>query len=119
MTPVPAQNTVIDLFAARDRRKVRVYRSKVAGVLSANKRALTRLFASGSLFTRQGTRAGKNLLAAHQKLLKVNDLLGQIAELDDERAEDATALFAEAEALLLRSRELATRTDAYLATLPR
>jgi hypothetical protein len=119
-SPCGRSKKVIDLFAARDQRRVRVFRSRVQALLHANRRALTQLFASGSLFTRQGARAGRNLLAAHQKLLKVGDLLHQITDLEANGEGAASVeLFEQAEALLRRSRELATRTDAFLSTLRR
>lgn len=91
-------------------------------MLADNKRTLGKLFSTGTLFTRQGARAGRDLLAAYQDLLKMSDLLVQLSELGSESGGDlggreARALFEQLEILVIRSSALASRTDGLLASL--
>jgi hypothetical protein len=68
------------------------------------------------IFTRQGARLGRDLLLAHQHLLKVSDLLARIGELPDPRADGETeTLYAAAQVLLAKTTELAARCGAVLA----
>ncbi len=111
---------VLDLRQARDRRALRAWRAKVQGVQNSNKRSLSRLFATGAIYTRQGARAGREMLGTHQKLLKLNTLLGRLGELfddEDAEAEDVKALVGEIEVLYLKAREAVTRSDSLVATL--
>ena len=110
---------VADLAEARDARRLRDHRERVDEVLDGNKRALSRLFQTGLIYTRQGSRLGRDLLLAHQHLLKVGDLLARLDDLylrgrrgADEETE---ALYAEAQKLLARTRELSARSDVLLA----
>jgi len=80
-----------------------------------NRKALARLFQTGLVFTRQGARLGRDLLLAHQHLLRVADLLERIAEMPATSAEDAAALYGEAQGLLARTTELTSRTGIVLA----
>lgn len=81
-----------------------------------NRRSLGRLFQSGLVFTRQGARLGRDLLLAHQHLLRVSDLLGRIAELPEGAAGgESSALYDEAQALLARTAELTARSGLVLA----
>jgi hypothetical protein len=123
-----ARANVIDLASERGRRRIGEYESKILSVLDANRRALSRLFATGLLFTRQGSRAGRDLLLAHQHLLKVVDLLGQLgdwgemvcAELrEPPKGAEIEALYEELDALLERTNQLTSRTGDYLAPLAR
>jgi hypothetical protein len=90
-------------------------------MLAENKRTLGKLFSTGTLFTRQGARAGRDLLAAYQDLLKMSDLLAQLSELGSESGDlggrEARALFEQLEILVVRSSALASRTDGLLASL--
>jgi hypothetical protein len=90
-------------------------------MLAENKRTLGKLFSTGTLFTRQGARAGRDLLAAYQDLLKMSDLLAQLSELGPESGDlggrEASALFEQLEILVVRSSALASRTDGLLASL--
>jgi hypothetical protein len=90
-------------------------------MLAENKRALGKLFSTGTLYTRQGARAGRDLLAAHLDMLKMADVLLQLSELGSESGDlsgrEARALFDELEALGRRSRALASRTDGLLESL--
>lgn len=111
---------VIDLADARDDRRLREYQSRLRAVLDTNRRALRRLFQSGIIFSRAGARLGRDLLLAHQHLLKVGDLLVRLEELPgsgtpSRRDVEAEALYVEVQALLARTSELSARSDCLLA----
>jgi hypothetical protein len=87
-------------------------------VLENNRRALGRLFQSGLIFSRQGSRLGRDLLLAHQHLLKVSDLLsrlGDVATGSGGSACEAEELYAQVQSLLSRTTELTARSDVLLA----
>src|SRR3954469_10209941 len=65
---LPMQPAVVSLEEARLHRRLRAYRERLDNVLTANQHAITRLFQTGRLFTREGTKAGRDLLLAHQHL---------------------------------------------------
>jgi hypothetical protein len=71
---------VIDLTRARDARRLEEYRDRSRVVLDTNRRALAQLFQSGLIYSRTGARLGRDLLLAHQHLLKVGDLLARLGE---------------------------------------
>jgi phosphate uptake regulator len=107
---------VVDLAQARDARRVRELQARCLAVDEVNRKSLARLFQSGLLYTRQGARLGRDLLLAQQHLLRVGDLLAQIAELPDASADgEAAALYEEARALLARTAELTARSGLVLA----
>ncbi|ACG75049.1 conserved hypothetical protein [Anaeromyxobacter sp. K] len=108
-------STVVDLAQARESRRLRELQARCRGVDEVNRRGLSRLFQSGLIFTRQGARLGRDLLLAHQHLLRVADLLARIGELPAEEAGDADPLYAEAQSLLARTTELTARTGLVLA----
>ncbi len=107
---------MVDLAQARDARRLREIQARCRAVDEVNRKSLGRLFQSGLVFTRQGARLGRDLLLAHQHLLRVSDLLARIAELPEDAAEgDASALYDEAQALLARTTELTARSGLVLA----
>ncbi len=112
---------MIDLAEARAAHRLTAYRRKIAGVLDSNRRAISRLFTTGALFSRQGARAGRDLLLAHQHLLKVVTLLNQLSDLDTLPAprtpSEINAVYRELDLLLDRTSELTSRTGHYLARL--
>ncbi len=100
----------------RDARRLDEFRARCRTVDEVNRKALAQLFQSGLIYTRQGARLGRDLLLAHQHLLRVTDLLARIGELPDPPAEgNAADLYGEAQALLARTSELAVRCGAVLA----
>jgi hypothetical protein len=122
-TPRAAHRTrwpseVVDLADARDDRRLRDYQGRLRVVLETNRKALARLFQSGLLFTRAGARLGRDLLLAHQHLLKVADLLSRVADLSGRRRgcrdAETEALYAQVQALLVRTSELSARSDGLL-----
>ncbi len=106
---------VVDLAQARDARRLRELQERCGAVDEVNRKALGRLFQTGLVFTRQGARLGRDLLLAHQHLLRVSDLLARIAEMPESSADEAAVLYGEAQGLLARTVELTARTGHVLA----
>jgi hypothetical protein len=106
---------VVDLARARDARRVRELVERCHAVDEVNRRSISRLFQSGLVFTRQGARLGRDLLLAHQHLLRASDLLARIAELPAQAEADASALYDEAQSLLARIAALTARSAVVLA----
>ena len=107
---------MVDLAQARDARRLREIQARCRAVDEVNRRSLGRLFQSGLVFTRQGARLGRDLLLAHQHLLRVSDLLARISELPEDAADgEAAALYDEAQALLARTTALTARSGLVLA----
>jgi hypothetical protein len=112
---------IVDLSEVRNRLKLVSYQDKIGRVLESNRGAFTRLFNSGALFSRQGTKAGRDLLLAHQHLLKVVSLINQLTDLGEvpapQKPREIDALYAELDLLLDRTSQLTSRTGEYLARL--
>ena len=107
---------MVDLARARDARRLRELIARCRVVDEVNRKSLARLFQTGLVFTRQGARLGRDLLLAHQHLLRASDLLARIAELPAQAGDDdASALYDEAQALLARTAELTARSGLVLA----
>jgi hypothetical protein len=110
---------VVDLSSVRSLKRRELAERRVRAALEENRAALSRLFSSGLIFTQKGARAGRDLLAAHQSLLKVVDLFSRLVEpssRDDAalkgRAED---VFAHLDAQLARTAQLTARTGEFLS----
>ena len=56
--------TVVDLAEVREQHRRQVSERRVREVLDDNRAALSRLFASGLIFTQKGSRTGRDLLGA-------------------------------------------------------
>lgn len=112
---------VVSLSDARLARRLATYRDRLDRVLRANKRAVGQLYVSGALFTRAGTRAGRDLLLAHEHLLRVMRLLDRLADAGDvpapRRAAEVDAIFSELDTLLERTDELTRHTTELLGEL--
>jgi len=112
---------VVDFVKVRSRRRVKLYESKIAKVVESNRRVIGRLFSSGALFTRQGTRVGRDLLLAHQHLLRVVSLMHRLTGAPTppsrRRAARPVDVFRELDELLERTSDLTHRTGDYLAKL--
>ncbi|MBI3185539.1 MAG: hypothetical protein HYZ28_25655 [Myxococcales bacterium] len=112
---------VVDLAEARALRRLATYREKMGQALDSNRRAIGRLCSIGALFTAEGTRVGRDLLLAHQHLLRVVALLERLSNRGDvpapRRPTQVGALFSELDQLLDRTSELTTRTGEYWARL--
>ncbi len=112
-----AAAAVVDLAAARGDRRLRDARARLRGMADGNRRALTRLFHSGLIFTRQGARLGRELLLAHQHLVRVADLFSRLADpgAHPGRDADAEALYGQVQVLVARTAELSARSEGLLA----
>lgn len=106
---------VVDLAQARSARRLREIQARCRSVDETNRKSLVRLFQSGLVYTRQGARLGRDLLLAHQHLLRAQDLLARVAEVGDGPGGEAPSLFEEAQTLLARTAELTARTGLVLA----
>ena len=107
---------IVDLARVRDARRLADWQGRLQGVQDTSRRALSRLFQSGLIFTRSGARLGRDLLLAHQHLLRVGDLLSRVGQLSGQGdAQETEALYAQAQALLARTTELSARSDVLLA----
>jgi hypothetical protein len=112
---------LVSLSDLRLSRRLANYREKLDRVLKANKRAVGRLFMTGSLFTKLGTRAGRDLLLAHEHLLRVVALLDRLANQGDvpapRKSDEVDAIFGELDTLLDRTSELTEHTGELLGEL--
>ena len=106
---------VVDLADARDGRRLRDLHLRMGRSLDRNKGALARLFQSGLLYTRTGARLGRELLLAHQHLLKAGDLLARVDDAGGRRDPEVDALERQIVAVLERVDELYARSDGLLA----
>ena len=109
-----APSAVVNLTEARLARRLKNYRERLNKVVSANKRAIGRLYLSGLLFTKEGSRAGRDLLLAHQHLLRVVTLLDRLSHEGDipapRRQSEVDSIFVELDVLLHRTSDLTERT---------
>jgi hypothetical protein len=110
------RGTVVDLSFVREERRRELAERRVRSVMDGNRAALTRLFASGLIFTQKGSRAGRELLREHQTLQKLVDLFARLGEARDtalhDRAEEA---FARLDAQLARTAQLTARTGDFVS----
>ncbi len=115
----PRPASVVDLEQVRGRLRLAGYQSQIGQVLEANRRALTRLFHTGTIFSKEGAKAGRDLLLVQQHLLRVVALLEQLSDQGPlpapRRREHVEAVYAELDGLLERTSELTDRTGQYLA----
>lgn len=107
--------TVVDLEQVRGRRRLHDYEARIRTVLEQNRGALSRLFASGTIFTRRGARTGRDLLLAHQHLLRVEALLRQLEDMEaaPEHAEEVSLIYRELDQLLQKTTEITLKTAAH------
>jgi hypothetical protein len=110
---------VVDLSSVRAQKRREMAERRVRDAMDENRAALSRLFASGLIFTQKGARAGRDLLLAHQTLLRTADLFARLIEpsaRDDaalkHRAEE---VFAHLDSQLARTAQLTARTGEFLS----
>jgi hypothetical protein len=107
---------VVDLARARDAKRLRELVARCRAVDELNRKSIAQLFQTGLVFSRAGARLGRDLLLAHQHLLRVSVLLSRIAELPASTPHgEAAALYDEAQSLLARTAELTARSGPVLA----
>jgi hypothetical protein len=109
------ETPVIDLARARDERRLAEYQRRTRRELDANRGALSRLFQSGLVYSRVGSRLGRDLLLAHQHLLKVGELLSRLGDMESPERFDVASVYDEVQALLARTAALSARSDGILA----
>ncbi len=104
-------------------RRLKTYRARLDRALAANKKAIGRLYETGLLFTRAGTSAGRDLLLAHQHLLRVVTLLDRLSDQGDvpapRKQSHVDEIFSELDVLLERTGELTERTGEAIDSLRR
>jgi hypothetical protein len=110
---------VVDLSSVRAQKRRELAERRVRDAMDENRAALSRLFATGLIFTQKGARAGRDLLLAHQTLLRTADLFARLVEpsaRDDaalkHRAEE---VFAHLDSQLARTAQLTARTGDFLS----
>jgi hypothetical protein len=112
---------VVHLSVVRARGRLVSYQQAIGAVLAANRATFGRLHASGTLFSPEGVRAGRDLLLAHQHLLRVVALLQRLSARTDQRGPTAVSRFEgvcrELDRLLERSSALAERTGTHLGRM--
>ena len=112
---------VVNLSEARLGRRLKQYRERLTKVIAGNKRAVGRLFVSGLLFTKDGSRAGRDLLLAHQHLLRAMTLFDRLSHEGDipapRRQSEVEQIFIELDVLLQHTGELTARTGQVLEEL--
>jgi len=115
------QAQVISLADARHAKRLASYRDRLNRVLRANRCAIGKLCATGSLFTAVGVRVGRDLLAAHEQLLRVMGLLDRLDHVGDvpapRAATEVEAIFTELDTLLERTSVLAAQTRSLFGEL--
>src|SRR5689334_18947326 len=111
--------SIIDLASVRALRRRELAERRVRNAMDENRGALSRLFSTGLIFTQKGARAGRDLLLAHQALLRSADLFARLVEpsaRDDaalkHRAEE---VFAHLDSQLARTAQLTARTGEFLS----
>ena len=109
---------VVDLSSVREGRRREIADKRVRETMEDNRAALSRLFSTGLIFTQKGARAGRELLLAHQALLKVIDLFARMGEdrggLDLGLKVRGEEVFAHLDAQLNRTEQLTARTGEFL-----
>lgn len=112
---------VVNLSEVRLDRRLLLYRLKIDHVLRSNRRAIGRLYTTGALFTKVGTRAGRDLLTAHEHLLRVVGLIERLSHQGDvpppRKPAEVDAVFLELDTLLQRTAELTEQTGELLGEL--
>ena len=110
---------VVDLSSVRALRRHELAERRVRIAMDENRAALSRLFASGLIFTQKGARAGRDLLLAHQSLLRVVDLFARLVDPsagdDDALKLRAEEVFAHLDQQLARTAQLTARTGEFLS----
>jgi hypothetical protein len=115
------KSRVVHLSVIRAQSRLAAYQDAIGAVLAANRRTFGRLHDSGTLFSRDGARAGRDLLLAHQHLLRVVALLQRLSARVHLRGQAALERLERAhrelDRLLERSSVLAERTGTHLARI--
>jgi hypothetical protein len=103
---------VVDLATERSRRKLVAYARRIHAALLQNRSALSQLFNSGAIFTRQGSRFGRDLLLAQHNLLHLQHLVGRLEEMSGGPADEIDRGYHELDELLAKTAQLTSRAPA-------
>ncbi|MFL5374628.1 MAG: hypothetical protein ACJ78T_11600 [Myxococcales bacterium] len=107
---------VVDLSSIRELRRREIAERRIRSVLDGNRAALSRLFATGLIFTQKGSRAARDLLRAHQSLLRTADLFARLVESHNGTLQNrGDEVLARLDPLLARTSQLTARTGEFLA----
>jgi hypothetical protein len=110
---------IVDLSSVRAQKKREIAERRVRSAMTDNRAALSRLFSSGLIFTQKGARAGRELLLAHQALLKIVDVFARMVEQaareDHALKVRADEVFGSLDAQLARTASLTRRTGDFLS----
>jgi len=107
---------VVDLSSIRELRRREIAERRIRSVLEGNRAALSRLFATGLIFTHKGSRAARDLLRAHQSLLRTADLFARLVESRTGTLQNrGEEVLARLDPLLARTSQLTARTGEFLA----
>lgn len=112
---------MVHLSVVRARGRLARYQQAIGAVLAANRATFGRLHASGALFSPAGLRAGRDLLLAHQHLLRVVALLQRLSARTHQRGHTGLVglegVCRELDRLLERSSALAERSGTHLGRM--
>src|SRR3954464_7702832 len=107
---------VVDLSCVRESRRREIAERRVREWLEGTRAPLSRLFATGLIFTHKGSRAARDLLRAHQSLLKTADLFARLGDSRNMSLQGrCEELLARLDPLLARTSQLTARTGEFLA----
>ncbi|MFM2152661.1 MAG: hypothetical protein RL199_1096 [Pseudomonadota bacterium] len=110
---------VVPLEEARERRRCEKCRGRLSSVLELNRSVLRRLFETGLVFTRTGSRIGRELLQCQHQLLRAGDELKRGSESGTQRRgarHSLARLLERVEALLEKALETTRRHESLLGT---
>jgi hypothetical protein len=113
----PKGSPVFPLEEARERRRCETCRGRLSSVLELNRKVLSRLFETGLVFTRTGSRIGRELLQCQHQLLRAGDALKRGSEPGPKGARHSLALLlARIEALMETALETTRRHESLLGS---
>jgi hypothetical protein len=113
----PKRSPVIPLEEARERRRCETCLGRLTSVLELNRNVLRRLFETGLVFTRTGSRIGRELLQCQHQLLRAGDELKRGSEPDAKGARHSLAmLLARIEALMETALETTRRHESLIGS---
>jgi hypothetical protein len=116
--PSSDRAVVVNLNEVRAQLRLAAYQNKISRALDSNRRSIGRLYTTGLMFSYEGARAGRDLLLAHQHLLKVASLLNRLRSAPGPMPpRTVTAAYQRLDLLLERTGELTSRTGHYLSRL--
>ncbi len=106
---------MVDLAQARDARRLRELGERCESLDECARRIVSQLFRCGNIFSRHGSRLGRELLLSHQQLLRASALIGRACDCDASAPDECDALYQEAAALVERSTQIVARCEAACA----